>query len=54
MNMSITDTSKFSEANWSTRSSGPTCQGPSMPSRKFTACRCSTMTPFGWPVEPEV
>jgi hypothetical protein len=54
MNISITDASKFSEANWSTMSAGPSCQVVIMPCRKLSSWRCSTTTPLGWPVEPEV
>ena len=54
MNMSMTETSKVKAANWSTALAGVIRQAPIMPCRKLIACRCSTMTPLGWPVEPEV
>ncbi len=53
-NMSITETSKLSEANCSTASAGPMSHVSIMPSRKLTACRCSTTTPLGRPVDPDV
>jgi hypothetical protein len=54
VNMSITDTSKFSDAYCNTRSAGPTCHCRTIPSAWLTTCRCSTTTPFGRPVEPDV
>ena len=54
MNMSMTETSKVNAAKLSTAAPGPTCQCRAMPCRKLIACRCSTTTPLGWPVDPEV
>jgi hypothetical protein len=54
MNMSITDTSKVNAANPRTALEGSIRQAMTMPCRKLIACRCSTTTPFGCPVDPEV
>ncbi len=54
MNMSITEGSNVKAANDSTVLAGVMCQASIMPCRKLIACRCSTTTPLGWPVEPEV
>ncbi len=48
------DTSKEAEANWSTRSAGPISSARAMARRCAAAARCSTATPLGVPVEPEV
>ena len=53
-NMSIADTSKFSDANCRNRSRSSSGQCATMPWTKLTTLRCSTITPFGRPVEPEV
>ncbi len=54
MNRSMTETSKVTAAKLSTALSGPIRQARTMPCRKLIAWRCSTTTPLGWPVEPEV
>ena len=51
---SSTEMSKDSEVTASQASPGPWGMRASMPTKKFTALRCSTITPLGRPVEPEV
>ena len=54
MNMSMTDTSKVKDAKPSTRLPGPTFHRVLIAWARLTRLRCSTTTPLGWPVDPEV
>ena len=53
-NSSQMETSKLSEVLWRTTSSVRWPQAPCPQCSRFTTARCGTMTPLGWPVEPEV
>ncbi len=53
-NSSNTDTSKFNEVDASTRESSPEANSREAQDSRFTTLACSTTTPLGRPVEPEV
>ncbi|MFT3769046.1 MAG: hypothetical protein QM820_26700 [Minicystis sp.] len=52
--ISHTEVSKQSGAVWSTRSPGPTAYVPAWAVGRLARPRCSTRTPLGRPVDPEV
>jgi len=54
VNISDTDASKPSDANCSTRPPTPTPNIFPCSRARFVTPPCSTITPFGWPVDPDV